>query len=206
MRTIIRQLIFLNQVRKGVIPVSQAGFWQYRSRPEASLKQAVKLFNRIQGKVIVEIGTGLHSGIAGQSIKIWSRYSNAEKIYAVDLDDDQLSSLNHLKQKDQRIHTVKMDGLKFLDEFEDKISLLYLDFWAPDREGEVEGTQRACQYREAYEKAKDKMADKSLILIDDCDHILPWKHSQIIPEARKDGFNVVWMGRQTLVFRDEGDG
>jgi hypothetical protein len=45
------------------------------------------------------------------------------------------------------------------------------------------------------------MAPTSLILIDDTDHIDPWKQTLIVPEARRDGFDVIYVGRQTLLKR-----
>ena len=93
------------------------------------------------------------------------------------------------------------DGIKFVAEFNNKIDLLYLDFWADEIVGTTLGTGRANAYLQAYLNAKDKMNEHSLILIDDTDHIHPWKHTLIVPEARKDDFKVLWEGRQTLLMR-----
>ena len=84
---------------------------------------------------------------------------------------------------------------------DEKIDLLYLDFWTPDPEGSFLGTGRAQAYKAAYQAARDQMNEHSLILIDDTDHVHPWKHTYIIPEARKDGFVVMYTGRQTLLQR-----
>jgi hypothetical protein len=93
------------------------------------------------------------------------------------------------------------DGIEFLERFAGKIDLLYLDFWVPDPEGAVPGTGRAEAYRRTYHAARDKMSARSMILIDDTDHVPPWKHTLMIPDARHDGFVVLYTGRQTLLKR-----
>ena len=75
-----------------------------------------------------------------------------------------------------------------------------LDFWA-DEPDDSFGSGRAEKYLEAYMNGKDKMSPKSLILIDDTDHAPPWKDTLIVPAARKDGFKVIYIGRQTLLAR-----
>jgi hypothetical protein len=78
-----------------------------------------------------------------------------------------------------------------LKQFPAKIDLLYLNFWTLDPLGTIAGSGRAEAYREAYNAAKDKMNIQSMILIDDTDHNHPWKHTYIIPLARKDGYRVL---------------
>jgi len=40
-----------------------------------------------------------------------------------------------------------------------------------------------------------------MILIDDTDHISPWKHTLIVPQAMIDGYKLIYIGRQTLLVR-----
>ena len=93
------------------------------------------------------------------------------------------------------------DGIKFVENFDGTIDLLYLDFWTDDPPGELPGSGRSHAYLAAYEAAKPKLSEKALILIDDTDHVHPWKHTEIIPAARKDGFRLLYTGRQTLLLR-----
>ncbi|HUE41508.1 MAG TPA: hypothetical protein VMO75_06235, partial [Chthoniobacterales bacterium] len=120
----------------------------------------------------------------------------------VDLDPKQIDDVKKATIKYKNVEPIAADGLKYLADFSSSIDLLYLDFWVPDPDGALPGTGRAEAYRAAFAAAKNKLADRSLILIDDTDHVHPWKHTLIIPDARKDGFVVVFVGRQTLLRRN----
>ena len=185
----------------GLIEIGDNGFWRRRCTPIYSLKRTAALFDEIGGKIIIEIGSGIHGAMSGNSILIWARKTRAEKTIAIDLEEKHIDAVKRATTSYNSVETVLADGIKFLKDFDGMIDLLYLDFWAPDPESTVIGTGRANAYLQAYLNARDKMNSNSLILIDDTDHIHPWKHTLIIPEARKDGFKVIWEGRQTLLMR-----
>ena len=63
----------------GIIQVESNGFWKYRSPPTKSLKKAAALFQQIGGEVVIEIGTGIHGDMAGNSILVWARETRAKK-------------------------------------------------------------------------------------------------------------------------------
>ena len=196
----VRFLFF--PIRVGdIIPISSDGFWKFRSAPGRSLKIAANLFNKIHGETIVEIGTGIHGKMAGNSMFVWPKRTAAKRIIALDLEQIRLEDVKKVTPQYPQVELIECDGIKYLRNFESKIDLLYLDFWTPDPEGSIPGTGRAEAYKEAYDAAKDKMNLHSIILIDDTDHIHPWKHTYIIPDARKDGYEVVYTGRQTLLQR-----
>lgn len=182
------------------IPVTPEGWWRHRAAPTKSLKTTASLFDRMEGQVIVEIGTGLHGNMAGNSISHWVK-TRARKIVAVDLSEDRLNEVKSLATRDQRIELVHADGVRFLEETEMRIDLLYLDFWVSDPEGAFPGTGRANAYKQAFSGAREKMNKTSLILIDDTDHVDPYKQSYIVPDARSQGFLVLHTGRQTLLAR-----
>ena len=185
-----------------LIPVTDSGSWKYRTPPDRSLRKTAKFFNNIKGNIIVEIGTGTHGRMSGNSIKTWAKKTNAKQIIAIDLDNERIKEVKKVSQIHPQIIPIHADGIEFLKHFSSKIDLLYLDFWVPDKEGVLNGTGRAEAYREAYLSAKEKMSDCSMILIDDSDHIDPWKQTYIIPMARKDGYKVIYVGRQTMLKRD----
>jgi hypothetical protein len=184
-----------------LIPVDADGFWRSRSSPARSLKAAAALFNQLNGETIVEIGSGLHGRMSGNSIMVWSRRTCARTIIAIDLDPERIGQVRRATSRYPHVKTVVGDGMEFLEQFPGSIDLLYLDFWTPDPDGAVPGTGRAEAYRRVYRVAKDKMTPHSMILIDDTDHIPPWKHTLMIPDARHDGFVVLYTGRQTLLKR-----
>lgn len=191
----------LFSTNSGYIPVSKNGFWKYRNKPTISLNKTAQLFQKINGKTIIEIGTGLHGDMSGDSLLTWLKRTSAERIIAVDLNNERINELKNLAQQHSRLELVVADGINYLKEFDAFVDLLYLDFWTPDEPSELPGTGRAKAYLKTYINSRNKLSRRSLILIDDTDHIHPWKHTLIVPEARKDGFEVVFTGRQTLLQR-----
>jgi len=185
-----------------LIRIGSNGFWARRDSPSDSLEETARMFNEINGQIIVEIGSGIHGRVAGNSVLTWAKKTRARRIIAVDLDPKQIDDVKKATIKYKNVEPIAADGLKYLADFSSSIDLLYLDFWVSDPDGALPGTGRAEAYRAAFAVAKNKLADRSLILIDDTDHVHPWKHTLIIPDARKDGFVVVFVGRQTLLMRN----
>lgn len=186
---------------KGCIAVNENGAWRGRSNPGDSLETVARLFCERKGKTIVEIGTGLHGKGAGNSILSWVDQTNAQSIYAVDVSQKRIDQVDEAVGTDSRVTTVLGDGIDFLRDFRSTIDLLYLDFWTPDPKGTIQGTGRAEAYREAFLAAKSSFSGNSLILIDDTDHVDPWKQTHIVPLARASGFEVAYVGRQTLLIQ-----
>ena len=185
-----------------LIRIGSNGFWARRESPAESLKETARVFNEINGRVIVEIGSGVHGKLAGNSVLTWAKKTRAERIVSVDLDPKQIDDVKKATTKFKNVEAIVGDGLKYLADFSSTIDLLYLDFWVADSEGALPGTGRAEAYRKAFTAAKPKLAQRSLILIDDTDHIHPWKHTLIVPDARQEGFRVIFVGRQTLLMRN----
>jgi len=185
-----------------LIRIGSNGFWARRDSPSDSLNETARMFNQINGQIIVEIGSGIHGRLAGNSILTWAKKTRARRIITVDLDAKQIDDVKKATSKYKNVEPIVGDGLKYLADFSDTIDLLYLDFWVPDPEGTLSGTGRAEAYRAAFAAAKNKLAQRALILIDDTDHIHPWKHTLIVPDARKEGFVVIFVGRQTLLMRN----
>lgn len=132
---------------------------------------------------------------------VWPKKTAAKRIIAIDLEQERLNEVRAVASKYSSVELVLADGIEYLKQFSAKIDLLYLDFWTPDPHGEIPGTGRSEAYRAAFDAAKDKMSTHSMILIDDTDHIHPWKHTHIIPLARAHGYKVLYVGRQTLLKR-----
>lgn len=185
-----------------LIWVDADGFWKPRSHQSASLRYTADLFNEIQGKVIVEVGSGVHGPMAGNSIIVWATKTEARRILAVDMDENRIDEVRAATGGYGNVEPCLADGRDVIKAINDPVDLLYLDFWVEDAPGEpLVGQARADAYLDMYQHAREKLNKSSLILIDDTDHIDPWKQTLIIPEARKDGFHVVYAGRQTLLRR-----
>jgi len=198
----MKNIVVNKLTENSIIPVDENGFWQDRKPPEMSLNITARLLNDNNGSNIVEIGTGIHGGLAGNSMLTWVSKTNAKNIFAVDLDEDRINEVKQATKGCNNVHLVLGDGIEFLEQYQDLIDLLYLDFWVPDKASQLVGTGRAEAYSAMYAAARDKMRKSSIILIDDTDHIHPWKHTLIVPEARKDGYAVLYTGRQTLLMRN----
>lgn len=186
----------------GIIKIRKDGFWKVRSSPGKSLRKAAKIFNIIKGETIIEVGSGLHGKMSGNSILVWVNNTNAKKIIAIDLDKNSIDAVKKATADSNKVEAILFDGIEYIKNYQGKIDLLYLDFWSPDKKGTILGTGRAEDYLKIYNVARHKMNKNSIILIDDTDHIHPWKHTFIVPEARKDRYTVIWKGRQTLLLRN----
>jgi len=185
-----------------LILIGSNGFWQPRAAPTRSLRETARLFNQIDGQTIIEVGSGIHGRLAGDSVLTWAKRTRAKRIIAVDLDETRIREVKEATSEYPNVEAIVAEGVRYLTDFSSTIDLLYLDFWTPDPEGALPGTGRAEAYRNAFAAARDKLNRRSLILIDDTDHIHPWKHTHIVPDARKEGFVVRFVGRQTLLTRD----
>jgi hypothetical protein len=183
------------------IPIDKNGFWANRSTPASSLEKTAGIFNKIRGNTIIEVGSGLQGEQNGNSILVWAEKTTARRIIAIDTDQKIIDEVIQATSQYPNVETVAGDGIKYLRDFDSKIDLLYLDFWSDDIEQGLWGTGRAEAHREAYNAARDKLNRQSMILIDDTDHIDPWKQTYIVTDARMDGFDVLFVGRQTLLMR-----
>jgi spermidine synthase len=94
------------------------------------------------------------------------------------------------------VHAITQDAIAFLETFDKKIDLLFLDAWDVE-----EGTPYAEQHLRAYLTCKKNLSDRCLILIDDTDVGGRGKGRVVIPKLIEDGFKCLTEGRQSLFFR-----
>src|SRR5262245_40807586 len=98
----------------GLIEVDESGWWKRRCSPTRSLKEAARLFNELGGQVIVEIGSGLHGDLAGNSILTWARHTSAKRILAVDHDIAHIRQLEPLARRHHHVEPIHADAFDFL--------------------------------------------------------------------------------------------
>src|ERR1043166_9906508 len=139
-----------------LIRIGSNGFWARRDSPSESLEETARMFNEINGRLIVEIGSGVHGKLAGNSVLTWAKKTRAERIITVDLDPKQIDDVKKATSKFKNVEAIVADGLKYLADFSSTIDLLYLDFWVPDPEGALPGTGRAEAYRKAFAAARSE--------------------------------------------------
>lgn len=176
-----------------------------RHLPKAYIEKALTYFKARNGKTIVEIGAmrfamnhnldkewGCPYCMDGHSTLFWAR-TNAQ-VFSVDIGEATVNIVKEACKNYKNVNAVKQDGIEFLKNFGQPIDLLFLDAWDA-----VPGTDYAEKHLEAYEAAKKSLHNNSLILIDDTDVYEGGKGRLVIPAAMKDGYKVVFNGRQTLL-------
>jgi glycosyltransferase involved in cell wall biosynthesis len=187
-----------------------------RERPYATIKQAIELFHARQGQTIVEIGS-MRQPLThdlddlsfpccndGHSSMHWAQA--AKRFFSVDISPECTAITRQSLQNFGYTHAeaLNTDGLQFLKNFGGQIDLLYLDAWDVGTSGCAE------HHLEAYRLAKPWLHNNSIILIDDTD--LDWDGCQfvlaegiggkgklVVPEAQKDGYEILAQGRQVLL-------
>jgi len=189
-----------------------------RGKPLKYLNETIELFNKMNGKVILEIGScrsRMNHKIDefnprccndGHSTYFWKMKTNAE-IYTVDID----SNCKEIIENDNRLVDVKSfteDAIEFGRNFGKEIDLLFLDAWDVNP-----GEPYAEKHVEMYETIKPKLSEKCMILIDDTDILNGGKGKELFTKLLEDGYNVLFKGRQTLFIksnmkkvREESDG
>lgn len=178
-----------------------------RGKPLRYMLMTIERFNQF-GSTIVEVGSvwermphdiGVFEAECcngGHSTYFWSLYTDAE-VYTVDIS---LACIQIVKMDDRlaRVHAFLEDGISFLNRFDKKIDLLFLDAWDV-----LPGIPYAEKHLEAYQAAKYKLSEKCLILIDDTDFFDGGKGGHVVPVLLEDGFEIVFDGRQTLLSRGD---
>lgn len=167
-------------------------FQKPRELPSNSLDYSSSLFDLIEGKVIVECGTGMQGEMSGDSMLYWFNKTNAEKIHCIDLTKKWIESVKNEIGNHDRVKYYHQDCFNVVPVIKN-IDLLYMDFWLGD------GNARANAYLELYNISNHP----KMILIDDTDHTSPWKQTLITPAAVNDGYKIIYIGRQTLLLRHD---
>ena len=134
----------------------------------------------------------------GHSTMWWA--TTGAEVYSVDISEQFIGLTLKICENFKNVHGVIQDGIAFLKSFEQPIDLLFLDAWDV-----IEGTPFAEKHLEAYLAARPQLHENSLILIDDTDVQDCGKGRLVIPQAIKDGYKVVFSGRQTLLAKEKND-
>jgi hypothetical protein len=192
--------------------------WDARKKPYPMLTGAIDLLHKINGEVVVEIGSmrtpidgnvydfDFKSSMEGHSSLLFA--ISSQEFHTVDIDMDVSKTafkiLKKLNTKNWNVYNG--DGIKFLKEFKNKIDLLFLDAW------DVGTQDYAENHLKAYEAAKPHLSKQHIILIDDTDigqtpergmHIdeecMGGKGKILIPFLLKNGYKVQFKGRQTCL-------
>jgi hypothetical protein len=193
-----------------------------RSKPAPYIKVTIEIAKLLNLSVVVEIGS-TRFAVTQKCIDYYNEENNAYlsppcccdghggffwteagfEVYTIDIDTNCLnginwsySNLNRTLPNNLNINIPK-DGIEFLNEFNKKIDVLFLDGWD-------KGTpQYAEKHLEAYLAAKDKLSDTHLILIDDTDYLTSdgGKDNLLSPFLLEHDYIPLFNGRQTLFLK-----
>jgi hypothetical protein len=181
-----------------------------RDLPRKYIERAIGEFTKRNGSIIVEIGSPRmqlpHSADAsecmlqqacleGHSAAFWALTGKA--VYSVDISSESIQITQEMCKDFPNVQVVQQDGIEFLKAFDQPIDLLYLDAW------DVGSEDFAEKHLEAYLVAKKNLHEKSIILIDDTDFFNNFgKGRYVVPEAIKDGYKLIFQGRQTMLMKE----
>jgi hypothetical protein len=176
-----------------------------RKKPKKYLLLAIELLKFTNNKTVVEIG-GIRQKMEhtledfnpvccndGHSSEFWCSKDNLE-VYSVDINPHCQQFYADLKNRKNNFNYMIGDGISFLNNFNKPIDLLFLDAWDVHV-----GSPYAEMHYEAYLAAKNNLADRHIISIDDTDIMNGGKGKILIPYLLKNGYNMVISGRQTIL-------
>jgi hypothetical protein len=188
-----------------------------RDRPKKFIDETIRIFNERDGKTIIEIGCmrmrithpieeNHHQCCCdGHSSLLFAR--TGKTFYSCDVDPKSVRLAAEAIQSYPNSRVLVKDGIKFLQDFGDKIDLFFLDAW------DVNHPQCAEKHLEAYNTAKKVLHANSVVLIDDTDVDIVDKKLQLtkleyggkgrllVPKMVEDGWKVIMKGRCTLLCR-----
>lgn len=177
-----------------------------RGKPRPYLLSAIDLLKRIQGKTIVEVGCmrqPLNHPLDvinpqccndGHSTAVWG--STGLSVHSVDINPGAVKIAAAACAAMPNVRVTCADGIEFLRAFPDRIDLLFLDAWDA-----VKGIPYAEKHLEAFEVVREKLSPSAIVLIDDTDMAFGGKGRMAIPAIIRAGFDLLTVGRQTLLMR-----
>jgi hypothetical protein len=192
--------------------------WDARKKPYPLLTKAIEIFNSIDGKTVVEVGSmrtpiegdvysfDLQSSMEGHSSLLFAMSSQEFHTVDIDMKVSKIAYKILKKLNTKNWNVYNGDGIKFLKDFKSQIDLLFLDAW------DVGTPNYAENHLKVYEAAKPNLSKQHIILIDDTDigqtpergmHIdeecMGGKGKILIPYLLENGYKVRFKGRQVCL-------
>jgi hypothetical protein len=196
--------------------------WSAREKPYTYLKRALDLFKKINGKIIVELGSmrvplthDINDYTAdccmdGHSSIILAL--ECPEFYTVDLNKDTADLVTTIFKEfgiSEHAHAIHGDGIDFLTRFDKKIDMLFLDAW------DIDHPDSADNHLKAFKACEDKLSPGHIILIDDTDVFVDasgnayasdgsngGKGAILVPYLLSNGYKLLFTGRQTCLSKN----
>ena len=155
-----------------------------------------KMFHLADPFHVLEIGGGTGDPEPCTSTLFWCKTANV--VYSINENPD-MTQLIQKTCKKNNFHNLQAKTVSVADWAKSHygpIDILYMDAWGPD----VDGYQD--KYVEAYELVKEKLGNKSVILVDDTPKLSArGRGIYLIEAARHDGWIIVRQDHQVLLAR-----
>lgn len=168
----------------------------------SSISVALNLFMDHLGQVIVETGTTRilgnmggdgHFSLVASDV---ARFVNGQ-LHTVDINPEYIEVCKFVTERNKdfvRYHA--SDSVEFLHNFAQRIDLLYLDSMDFITTGDPNPPQDHAV--KEYEAAKNKLHDKSIIVIDDVALPHGGKAGKLLPILQSDGWRIRFLGYQVV--------
>ncbi len=184
--------------------------YDFRKRRNTFLK-VMDLMKTIEAKTIIETGTsreGLHGAKSNGAATIvfgkWAK-ENGAFVHSVDISEDSCKNAQQEVDKQNLNEFVKIhhsDSLIFLENFKDKVDLLYLDSY--DYSSDVEVQKKSQEHHLLEFKAiESRLHQNSIVLIDDCDLPNGGKGKLAIAYMLEKNWKIVMDAYQVLLLRED---
>jgi hypothetical protein len=193
---------------------------KFRSKPAPFIRKTIEIADILNLKTVVEIGSTRLSSTKqcidyfdsceknaydsppcccdGHATFFWARAGF--EVYTVDIDINCINGVNWcysnigIEKPENLYLNIPKDGIDFLNTFDKKIDVLYLDGWDKGTPNYAEN------HLQAFLVARDKLSDLHLVLIDDTDFNTNdgGKDKLLSPFLVDCGYDLLFNGRQTL--------
>ncbi|MEL6973797.1 MAG: class I SAM-dependent methyltransferase [Bacteroidota bacterium] len=181
----------------------------FRKRRD-TFRQTMDLMRSTQAKTIVETGTsreGLKGAKSNGAATIvfgkWAK-ENGAFVHSVDISEASVARAQEevtRQNLDDYVQLHLSDSLVFLKNFESQVDLLYLDSYDYSSDPEVQRKSQEHHLAE-FKNIENKLHDKSIVLIDDCDLPNGGKGKLVIDYMLNNGWKIVTEAYQVLLVRE----
>lgn len=181
----------------------------FRKRRDTFLK-TMELMNQFGAKIIVETGTsreGLKGAKSnGAATIVFGKWASANEafMHSVDISEESVKNAQEEVDNQKLQDFVKIhhsDSLAFLESFNQKVDLLYLDSY--DYSNDIEVQQKSQQHHlEEFKRIENQLHENTIVLIDDCDLPNGGKGKLVITYMLERGWKVLMDSYQVLLVRE----
>lgn len=184
--------------------------YDFRKRRD-TFRKTMELLQKTGAKTLIETGTsreGLHGAKSnGAATIVFGKWASENDAFLHSVDISEKSVANAQTEVDKQklnqwIEIHQSDSIKFLEDFQEKVDLLYLDSYDYSDDVLVQKKSQEHHLKE-FKVIESRLHDKSIVLIDDCDLPNGGKGKLAIEYMLKKGWRVEANAYQVLLLRED---